>query len=52
MIIGILCLLNVKKGAFTEEVAEKKFQAWLDEKAGKVSAKESPASSSSSRGNV
>ena len=33
-------LEGVKKGAFTEEVAEKKFQAWLDEKAGKVSAKE------------
>jgi small subunit ribosomal protein S16 len=31
---------GVKKGAFTEEEAEKKFQAWLDEKAGKVSAKE------------
>jgi small subunit ribosomal protein S16 len=31
---------GVKKGAFTEEDAEKKFQAWLDEKAGKVSAKE------------
>ena len=33
-------LEGVKKGAFTEEVAEKKFQTWLDEKAGKVSAKE------------
>lgn len=33
-------LEGVKKGAFTEEEAEKKFQAWLDEKAGKVSAKE------------
>ncbi len=31
---------GVKKGALTEEEAEKKFQAWLDEKAGKVSAKE------------
>ena len=33
-------LEGVKKGAFTEEEAEKKFQAWLDEKAGKVSSKE------------
>lgn len=33
-------LEGVKKGAFTEEEAEKKFQAWLEEKAGKVSAKE------------
>ena len=31
---------GVKKGALTEEEAEKKFQAWLEEKAGKVSAKE------------
>ena len=31
---------GVKKGAFSEEDAEKKFQAWLEEKAGKVSAKE------------
>ena len=31
---------GVQKGALTEEEAEKKFQAWLDEKAGKVSAKE------------
>ena len=30
---------GVEKGAFTEEEAEKKFQAWLDEKAAKVEAK-------------
>ena len=30
---------GVKKGALTEEEAEKKFQAWLDEKAVKVDAK-------------
>ena len=30
---------GVKKGAFTEEEAEKKFQAWLDEKASKIDAK-------------
>ena len=30
---------GVKKGAFSEEEAEKKFQAWLDEKAGLVTAK-------------
>ncbi|VAV86162.1 SSU ribosomal protein S16p [hydrothermal vent metagenome] len=30
---------GVKKGALTEEQAEKKFQAWLDEKAAKVDAK-------------
>lgn len=30
---------GVKKGAFTEEEAEKKFQDWLDEKAAKVDAK-------------
>ena len=30
---------GVKKGAFTEEEAEKKFQAWLDEKANLVNAK-------------
>jgi len=30
---------GVRKGALTEEEAEKKFQAWLDEKAGKVDAK-------------
>ena len=30
---------GVSKGAFSEEEAEKKFQAWLDEKAGLVSAK-------------
>jgi small subunit ribosomal protein S16 len=30
---------GVKKGALTEEQAEKKFQAWLDEKATKVDAK-------------
>jgi small subunit ribosomal protein S16 len=33
-------LEGVKKGAFNEEEAEKKFQAWLDEKSGKVTAKE------------
>ncbi|MFK5879670.1 MAG: 30S ribosomal protein S16 [Flavobacteriaceae bacterium] len=31
---------GVKKGAFSEEEAEKKFQAWLDEKSGLVTAKE------------
>lgn len=30
---------GVRKGALTEEEAEKKFQAWLDEKAAKVDAK-------------
>ena len=30
---------GVRKGAFSEEDAEKKFQAWLDEKAGLVTAK-------------
>ena len=30
---------GVKKGALTEEQAEEKFQAWLDEKAGKIDAK-------------
>ena len=30
---------GVKKGALTEEEAEKKFQVWLDEKASKVDAK-------------
>ena len=30
---------GVNKGAFTEEEAEKKFQAWLDEKAAKIDAK-------------
>ncbi|SNR74542.1 30S ribosomal protein S16 [Lutibacter flavus] len=30
---------GVKKGALTEEQAEEKFQAWSDEKAGKISAK-------------
>ena len=30
---------GVRKGALTEEEAEKKFQAWLDEKATKVEAK-------------
>ena len=30
---------GVRKGAFSEEEAEKKFQAWLDEKAGLVTAK-------------
>lgn len=31
---------GVRKGALTEEQAEEKFQAWLEEKTGKVSAKE------------
>lgn len=31
---------GVKKGAFSEEEAEKKFQAWLEEKTGKVTSKE------------
>jgi small subunit ribosomal protein S16 len=31
--------IGVKKGAFTEEEAEKKFQAWLDDKASKIDAK-------------
>ncbi|PHQ55211.1 MAG: 30S ribosomal protein S16 [Lutibacter sp.] len=31
---------GVRKGALTEEQAEEKFQAWVDEKAGKISAKE------------
>ncbi|MBI9040147.1 30S ribosomal protein S16 [Lutibacter sp.] len=30
---------GVRKGALTEEQAEEKFQAWLDEKAGKIDAK-------------
>ena len=30
---------GVRKGALTEEQAEEKFQAWVDEKAGKISAK-------------
>lgn len=30
---------GVRKGALTEEEAEKKFQAWLDEKAAKIDAK-------------
>lgn len=30
---------GVKKGAFTEEEAEKRFNAWLDEKAAKIQAK-------------
>ncbi|AOW20528.1 30S ribosomal protein S16 [Urechidicola croceus] len=30
---------GVRKGAFSEEEAEKKFQAWLDEKAGLINAK-------------
>ena len=30
---------GVRKGAFSEEEAEKKFQAWLDDKAGLVAAK-------------
>jgi small subunit ribosomal protein S16 len=33
-------LVGVRKGALTEEQAEEKFQAWLDEKANKVSEKE------------
>jgi small subunit ribosomal protein S16 len=33
-------MTGVRKGAMTEEEAEKKFQAWLDEKAKKVAAKE------------
>ncbi|MDR0418880.1 MAG: 30S ribosomal protein S16 [Prevotellaceae bacterium] len=32
---------GVKKGAFTQEVAEQKFQAWLSEKDSKVEAKKS-----------
>ena len=32
---------GVAKGAFSEEEAEKKFQAWLDEKAAKIEAKAS-----------
>ena len=32
---------GVKKGALTEEQAEKKFQAWLDDKTAKISEKES-----------
>jgi len=31
---------GVRKGAVTEEQAEEKFQAWLEEKAGKVASKE------------
>jgi len=31
---------GVRKGALTEEQAEEKFQAWLEERAGKVSSKE------------
>jgi small subunit ribosomal protein S16 len=31
---------GVRKGALTEEQAEEKFNAWLDEKAGKVASKE------------
>ncbi|MFZ2429559.1 MAG: 30S ribosomal protein S16, partial [Lutibacter sp.] len=30
---------GIRKGALTEEQAEAKFQAWLDEKAGKIDAK-------------
>lgn len=33
-------LIGVRKGALTEEQAEEKFQAWLDEKAAKITAKE------------
>jgi len=32
--------VGVRKGALTEEEAEKKFAAWLDEKGGKISGKE------------
>ena len=32
--------VGVRKGALTEEQAEEKFKAWLEEKAGKVSGKE------------
>ena len=32
--------IGVRKGALTEEQAEEKFKAWLEEKAGKVSGKE------------
>ena len=31
--------VGVRKGALTEEEAEKKFQAWLEEKEGKINAK-------------
>ena len=31
---------GVRKGALTEEQAAEKFQAWVDEKAGKITAKE------------
>jgi small subunit ribosomal protein S16 len=31
---------GVRKGALTEEQAEEKFQAWIDQKAGKVASKE------------
>jgi small subunit ribosomal protein S16 len=31
---------GVRKGALTEEQAEEKFQVWVDEKAGKITAKE------------
>jgi small subunit ribosomal protein S16 len=33
-------MIGVKKGALTEEQAEEKFQAWLDEKATKITDKE------------
>ena len=36
---------GVSKGAFTQEVAEAKFAQWLEQKAGKISAKESKLSS-------
>lgn len=32
---------GVKKGAFTEEVAESKFNQWMEQKAGKIAAKNS-----------
>lgn len=36
---------GVSKGAFTQEAAEAKFAQWLEQKAGKISAKESKLSS-------
>jgi small subunit ribosomal protein S16 len=38
---------GVAKGAFSEEEAEKKFNAWLDEKAAKVNAKKDSLSKAS-----
>ena len=40
---------GVSKGAFTQEVAEAKFAQWLEQKAGKISAKESKLSSDKAR---